>query len=168
MSDEAQQGSMSLETAEFRRVLGHFATGVTVVTSTAPGGVVCGLTASAVTSVSLDPLLVLVCVDRAADTHGAIERSGSFAINVLAEDGEALARHFAEYPSAEKFEGVAYRAEWTGAPVLEASLAWVDCDLRNAYDGGDHTIFVGEVMAADARDGAPLLYFRGGYGRLTP
>lgn len=168
MSGEAQEGSTSMETAEFRRVLGHFATGVTVVTSAERDGSVSGLTASAVASVSLDPPLVLVCVDRTADTHGAIERSGSFAINVLAEESESLARRFADYPAEEKFAGVAYHREVTGAPVLEASLAWVDCEVHHAHDGGDHTIYVGRVMAGDARDGGPLLYFRGGYGRLTP
>lgn len=167
MSADAQQGHASLDTAEFRRVIGHFATGVAVVTSAAPAGVACGLTASAVASVSLEPHLVLVCVERTADTHGAIERSESFAINVLAEDGEALAHRFAMYPSEEKFEGVAYREEVTGAPVLEASLAWLDCELRHSHDGGDHTIYVGEVKAGDARDGTPLLHFRGGYGRLS-
>lgn len=167
MSGEAQQGSTSLDTADFRRVVGHFATGIAVVTSTAPSGPPCGLTASALASVSLEPRLVLVCVDLGSDTHGAIERSGSFAINVLAEDGEALARRFATYPSEDKFDGVAYREEVTGAPVLEASLAWMDCELRHSHDGGDHTIYVGEVRAGDARDGSPLLHFRGGYGRLS-
>ncbi len=168
MSGEARDVPASFEAAEFRRVLGHFATGVTVVTSADPEGRVNGLTASAVASVSLDPPLVLVCVDRTADTHGAIERSGSFAINVLAEDGEALSRRFADYPAEEKFEGIAFRRAATGAPVLERALAWVDCELRHSHEGGDHTIFVGEVVAGDAVEGAPLLYYRGGYGRLTP
>ena len=168
MSGETQQGSTSLEEAEFRRVLGHFATGVTVVTSLGSDGVVTGLTASAVTSVSLDPPLVLVCVDRTAETHGVIERSERFAINVLAADSETLARRFADYPSGEKFEGVAYRGEATGSPILEAALAWVDCELHQSYDGGDHTIYVGRVVSGEAKDGGPLLYFRGGYGRLTP
>ncbi len=157
-----------MDMAEFRRILGHLASGVTVVTSLDPEGPVNGLTATAVTSLSLDPLLVLVCVDRAADTRGAIERSGSFAINVLGEDAEALARRFATYATEEKFDGVAYRGEVTGAPVLERALAWVDCRLRHQYEGGDHLIYVGEVVAGDARDGGPLLYFRGGYGRLAP
>ncbi len=168
MSGEAQEASTSMDTAEYRRILGHLASGVTVVTSLDPEGPVNGLTASAVTSVSLDPLLVLVCVDRAADTRGAIERSGSFAINVLGEDAEALARRFATYATEEKFDGVAYRRETTGAPVLEAALAWVDCRVRHRYEGGDHLIYVGEVVAGDARDSGPLLYFRGGYGRLAP
>ena len=158
---------MSFESAEFRRILGHFATGVAVVSATETGsGAARGLTASAVASVSLDPPLVLTCVERTADTHECIERAGAFAISVLGSDAEALARRFADYPSDRKFEGVAYRAERTGAPVLEEALAWMDCRVWATYEGGDHTIFVGEVVAGDAVEGSPLLYFRGGYGRV--
>ena len=156
-----------MEAAEFRRVMGHFATGVAVVAVADPDGARYGLTANTVTSVSLDPRLVLVCVDRTADTHDAIRRAESFSVNVLGARGERLSRRFADAPVAEKFEGVAYREEVTGSPVLEDSLAWLDCRLWATYDGGDHTIFVGEVLAGDARGGAPLMYFRGGYGRLS-
>lgn len=159
---------MSIEEAEFRRVLGHFPTGVSVVAAAEPDGRPRGLTANALASVSLDPPLVLVCVEREADTHDVIEAAGAFAISVLREDGESLARRFATYPTDDKFEGVAYREEATGAPVLEDALAWADCRVWASYDGGDHTIFVGEVVAGDAAGGAPLLYHRGGYGRLSP
>lgn len=158
---------MSIEAAEFRRVLGHFPTGVAVLTSADPSGELRGLTANSLSSVSLDPPLVLVCVARTADTYGAIERSRAFAITVLAADGERLARRFADAPAREKFDGVAHHGEVTGSPVLDDALAWVDCRLWATYDGGDHTIFVGEVVAGDAREGAPLTYFRGGYGRLS-
>lgn len=159
---------MSIEAAEFRRILGHLPTGVTVVAAVDAAGDPRGLTASAVTSASLDPPLVLVCVERVSDTHDCIERAGAFAISVLGDASEALARRFADYPTDEKFDGVAYRIESTGAPVLESALAWVECRLWATYDGGDHSIFVGEVVAGDADAGSPLLYFRGGYGRLTP
>lgn len=160
---------MSFEAAEFRRILGHLATGVAVVSATDPAtGAPRGLTANAVASVSLDPPLVLACVERSADTHECIERAGAFAIAILGADDETLARRFANYPSERKFESVAWHAEATGAPVLDEALAWVDCRVWAAYDGGDHTIFVGEVMAGEAMDGPPLLYFRGGYGRPTP
>ncbi|NIP79059.1 MAG: flavin reductase, partial [Gemmatimonadetes bacterium] len=132
-----------------------------------PGGAPRGLTANAVSSVSLDPPLVLVCVERVADTHDVIETTGAFAISILAGEDEALARRFATYPTEEKFDGVAYRRASTGAPVLEDALGWIDCRVWAAYDGGDHTIFVGEVVDGDAGGGAPLLYFRGGYGRLS-
>ena len=160
---------MSFEAAEFRRILGHLPTGVAVVSAADPDtGTARGLTANAVSSVSLDPPLVLACVDRSADTHECIERAGAFAVCILGADDETLARRFADYPSERKFEGVAYRSEVTGSPVLDEALAWVDCRVWAAYDGGDHTIFVGEVVAGEAADGPPLLYFRGGYGRLTP
>lgn len=155
-----------MEPAEFRRILGHLPTGVTVVT--ASDGEPCGLTASAVTSVSLDPPLVLVCVGRHTDTHACIERTRAFAVNVLRERAEGLSRRFAEHEPARKFVGVAYRSESTGSPILERALAWIDCRLWASYDGGDHSIFVGEVVAGDADQGAPLLYFRGGYSRLSP
>ena len=159
---------MAIEEAEFRRVLGHFATGVTVVAARAEGGPPRGLTANAITSVSLDPPLVLVCVEHTADTHDVIAASEAFAISVLGEEQEALARRFASYDSAAKFDGVAHRTEVTGAPVLDDALAWIDCRLWASYAGGDHTIFVGEVVGGDAEEGPPLVYFRGGYGRVAP
>ncbi len=159
---------MSFEAAEFRRILGHLATGVAVVAALDPeSGAGRGLTATAVASVSLDPPLVLACVERGADTHDCIEQAGAFAISILGADDEALARRFADYPADRKFVGAAYRQETTGAPVLDEALAWVDCRVWAIYDGGDHTIFVGEVVAGDAVDGPPLLYFRGGYDRLA-
>jgi flavin reductase (DIM6/NTAB) family NADH-FMN oxidoreductase RutF len=159
-----------IDTSEFRRVIGHFATGVTVVTTLRPDGGPCGLTASAVASLSLDPTLLLVCVERAAESHACIEQAGFFAVNVLAEGkGETLARRFAADAGGDgKFTGIAFRPEHSGAPVLDEALAWLDCRVRERLPGGDHTIFVGEVVAADAVEGTPLLYYRGGYGRLVP
>jgi 3-hydroxy-9,10-secoandrosta-1,3,5(10)-triene-9,17-dione monooxygenase reductase component len=155
---------MSLEPAEFRRVMGHWATGVAIVAAQRPDGAPCGMTANAVCSLSLHPPLLLVCVEHAADTHDCIREAGAFAINMLDSGQERLARRFADWEAADKFTGVAYRAEQTGAPVLEDALAWADCTLHAEYDGGDHTIFVGLIGAADARDGRPLIFFRGGYG----
>lgn len=160
---------MSLDSAEFRRIMGHLATGVTVVTTRDPdNGRACGLTANAVTSVSLNPALVLACVERGADTHGCIQRAGVFAINVLREQDERVSRRFSTWEVDAKFEGVAFHEEVTGAPVLDEALAWVDCKVFAAYDGGDHTIYVGEVQAGDAGMGSPLLHYRGGYGRFLP
>jgi flavin reductase (DIM6/NTAB) family NADH-FMN oxidoreductase RutF len=158
-----------IDESEFRRVIGHFATGVAVVTTHCGGdGTGCGLTVSAVSSVSLDPTLILVCVDRASDTHGWLEKSGVFAVNVLEEGkGETVARRFAGSATEDKFRGLAWRTEHTGAPVLDDALAWLDCRVTAVLPGGDHTIFVGEVVAADAREGTPLLYYRGGYGRFA-
>lgn len=156
-----------IDESEFRRVIGHFATGVAVVTSCRDDGSACGLTVSSVSSVSLDPTLVLVCVAHDSDTHGWIVDAGVYAVNVLEEGkGETLARRFAGGGAEEKFRGTAWRTEHTGAPVLDEALAWLDCRVAAALPGGDHTIFVGEVLAADAREGTPLLYYRGGYGRF--
>ena len=156
---------MVIEEPEFRRVLGHWPTGVAVVTARTRDGSPRGLTANAITSVSLDPLLVLVCVALDAETHAAIEATAGFAINMLPAAGERLARRFADDGREDKFDGLGHRTEVTGAPILEDALGWLDCRLRAAHAGGDHTIFVGEVLAGDARDGEPLLFYRGGYGR---
>jgi flavin reductase (DIM6/NTAB) family NADH-FMN oxidoreductase RutF len=162
-------GGRMIDTSEFRRVIGHFASGVAILTSLQADGRPCGLTISSLCSVSLDPMLVLACVDHAADSHRCIQDAGLFAINVMAEHrGETLARRFATWRLDDKFQGVAYHTEVTGAPVLEDALAWLDCRIHASYPAGDHTIFVGEVIAADAREGRPLVYYRGGYGRFTP
>lgn len=158
-----------IDKSEFRRILGHFPSGVTVVTTNTGSGSPCGLTANAFCSVSLEPPLVLVCVEHGADSHDCIQRSGVFAVNVLEEEhGETLSRRFAAWDVEEKFTGVAYRRERTGAPILSAALAWLDCAVRQEVSAGDHTIFIGEVLEADAHEGRPLLYYRGGYGRFLP
>jgi flavin reductase (DIM6/NTAB) family NADH-FMN oxidoreductase RutF len=159
---------MAVEIAEFRRVLGHWVTGVSVVAARRADGAPCGLTANAFCSVSLEPPLVLVCVEKSADSHNCIAQAGAFSVSVLGSDQERLARRFAAWDVTEKFEGVAYHASITGAPILEDALAWVDCRTWAMHDAGDHTIYIGEVVAADARDQSPLLYYRGGYGRFVP
>ncbi|HWK89680.1 MAG TPA: flavin reductase family protein [Longimicrobium sp.] len=158
-----------IEPTDFRRVMGHFATGVCVVTCCREQGAPCGLTVSAVSSLSLDPVLLLVCVEKSASSHGWIARGGAFAVNVLAEDGAELAARFAGGGAAgDRFGGVEWRTEQSGAPVLENSLAWLDCRVSAALPGGDHTIFVGQVLAAGARPGTPLVYYRGGFGSYQP
>jgi flavin reductase (DIM6/NTAB) family NADH-FMN oxidoreductase RutF len=159
---------MPLDPSEFRRILGHWVTGVAVVAARTTQGQPCGLTANAVASLSLDPPLVLACIDLTADSHDCIRAAGAFSINVLAADGERLARRFAAWDLEDKFLGIPHRVEITGAPVLDDALAWVDCRLREAVPGGDHTIFIGEVLTGEAREGTPLLYYRSGYGRFVP
>lgn len=139
-----------------------------MVTTRDPRGRACGLTANSFCSLSLEPLLVLACIERAAATHGCIVAARVFAINVLRSDQERIGRRFAAPDISDKFDGVAYREERTGAPVLEDCLAWVDCRLWRHDDGGDHAVFIGEVLAGDAREGEPLIYYRGGYGGLAP
>lgn len=133
-----------------RSVLGRFATGVTVVA--ARGGAPCGMTANAFTSVSLDPPLILVCVDRSAAIYDTVLAAGSFSVSMLSARQEHVARYFADHSrprGAEEFGSV----EWwpgpsTGAPILQGALAWLDCTLVNSYDGGDHEIFIGSVQAS--------------------
>ena len=156
---------------DFRRALGHFATGVTVVTTWDDAGHPTGLTASAISSVSLDPPLVLVCVSHKSQSHGSFRPGGKFAVNVLASDQEALARRFASstLTGLEKFEGVGYKKSPLGLPLIEDALADFECTIVHAYPGGDHTIFVGQVEALDAHGDLgrePLLYYRGRFGRL--
>ncbi|HEX6289227.1 MAG TPA: flavin reductase family protein [Herpetosiphonaceae bacterium] len=157
---------MSIDQADFRRVMGHFASGVTVVT-TCHEGFCHGITVSSFCSLSLEPPLVLICIDRRVNSHELIERSGMFAINILAEDGEWLSRHFASR-ELDKFSKVAYHSGHKGLPLLDGALATIECRLAEKFPGGDHTIFVGEVLRTEVpREGRPLLYFRSGYHQLA-
>jgi len=157
-----------MESAEFRRILGHWVSGVAVVATRTTDGKLCGLTANAVASVSLEPPLILVCVERSADTHNCITAAGFFSVNILESNAERIARRFSAWEVGKKFDGLAFHNEVTGAPVLDDALAWIDCRVWAEHDGGDHTIFIGEVLAGDAREGSPLIYYRGGYGRFIP
>ena len=151
--------------AEFRRVLGHFATGVTIVTTCDSDGRPTGLTASAFTSVSLDPPLVLVCIDHKSQSHGPLVDGGRFAVNILSVDQEALSRKFAT-TRLDKFDGVAYRLSPLGLPILAEALAHLECVTVSTHVEGDHTILVGRVEDVSAGSGHPLLYYRGQYERL--
>ncbi|WP_028063215.1 flavin reductase family protein [Solirubrobacter soli] len=146
----------------FRAVMGHFTTGVTVVTATAEAGPV-GMTANAVCSLSLDPLLLLVCFANDARTLPPIREHRRFGVNVLAAGQEDLARLFAsKAPEVEKFAGVQHSVH-DGIPVIDGVLAWVGCTLQELIPGGDHTIGIGAVTAAEAGTGEPLVWFRGEY-----
>ncbi len=155
---------MPIDGARFRQVLGHFASGVTVIT-TAHEGQNSGMTVSSFTSLSLDPPLILFCVDQRLATHEALLGAGKFVVNVLASDQEHLSRQFASRDQ-DKFKGVAHYSGVLGIPVLEGTIAAIECSLHTTYPGGDHTILVGEVMATQIRDGEPLLYYRGGYREM--
>jgi flavin reductase (DIM6/NTAB) family NADH-FMN oxidoreductase RutF len=151
---------------EFRHVLSHFATGVTVVTTLDAEERPVGLTASSFTSVSLDPPLILVCVDDKAQCYGAFCDAGRFAVNILHTDQEHLSRRFATTRIENKFEGVEYTVTAHRVPLLEKAHAHLECTTVGMHHAGDHTIFVGRVESARAGDGHPLLYYRGRYGRL--
>ena len=155
------------EQARFREVAGHFVTGVAIVTAAGPEGPT-GLTTNAITSVSLDPLLLLVCFDTGSRTLPIVEGAGRFAVNVLAEDQGELADVFASKRLArEKFEGVTHTVAH-GVPVLDGALAWIACELRELVPAGDHVIGLGEVTQMDARDdGRPLVFHRGRYVELA-
>jgi flavin reductase (DIM6/NTAB) family NADH-FMN oxidoreductase RutF len=158
---------MSVSETEFRAALRLFAAGVTVVTTRDAEDRPSGLTASAFTAVSLSPPLVLVCVDHSATAHPAFHHHGWFAVNVLAEGQEGLSRQFAA-SGGDKFAGVRFREGRARLPILEGVLAALECRIRRRYEGGDHTIFIGEVEAAGSDPGRPLVYFRGGYRHLAP
>jgi flavin reductase (DIM6/NTAB) family NADH-FMN oxidoreductase RutF len=150
----------------FRDVFGHFATGVAVITSAGPTAMG-GMTANAICSLSLEPLLALVCFENRARTLPIVRDSGRFGINVLSADQEILAGVFAsKLPEAEKLEGVAHTFDH-GVPIIEGSIAWAACVLRELLPGGDHTIGIGEVVSMGLGSGQPLLWYRGQYRALV-
>ena len=159
--------SGTVDDADFRAVLGRFATGVTVVT-TSKDGRPAGITVNAFTSVSLDPPLVLICIDRTSYVHDLMKETGVFAANILTDEQMALSNCFARR-SEERLRGFCnapYHIAATGAPILDDCLGFVDCRIVGVYPGGDHSIFVGQVVALSASDDAPLLYYRGKYIRM--
>jgi flavin reductase (DIM6/NTAB) family NADH-FMN oxidoreductase RutF len=153
------------ESESFRAALAFYATGVTVVTAIGPNGP-SGATANAVTSLSLDPPMMLACLDRGSRTLTSVRAAGRFGVNALAAGQEELARRFSgKHPERAKWEGV----EWTerhGCPRLAGGLMWVACELRDLIDGGDHLIVTGTVLEADSNDVQPLLFHRGDYRDL--
>ena len=151
----------------FREVFGRFATGVAVITSAGPSGAG-GMTANAICSLSLEPLLTLVCFENDARTLPIVRESGRFAVNVLGSTQEEVAGVFAsKLPEAEKLAGIPHTVR-RGLPIIEGTLAWAACELRELLAGGDHTIGIGEVVAMGLGDGQPLLWYGGRYhaGRL--
>jgi flavin reductase (DIM6/NTAB) family NADH-FMN oxidoreductase RutF len=157
--------------AEFRLACGQFATGVSVVTAERPPGRVHGMTANSITSVSLEPLLLLICVDQRAHLLPMVKKQGRFGVNVLKENQEAISKYFAqteENPETEAKLGIRYRWTPTGIPLLEPALAHITCTVVASYVAGDHTILIGEVESTEVFDGEPLLFFRGAYRRIAP
>jgi flavin reductase (DIM6/NTAB) family NADH-FMN oxidoreductase RutF len=173
MNAEQSSGQDSAEaralTAEkFRMAMGSFAAGVTIVTTMDSSQRPHALTATAFSSVSLNPPLCLVCIDRRARTYRSVIRSGCFAVNILSAEQRSLSAHFAS-PIVEKFETIPWRiGEMTGCPIIEGALAWMECSVAEIYSGGDHDIFLGRVASVQVHDGTPLVYFRGSYSSLPP
>ena len=146
----------------FRSVMGHFASGVTII-STRHEGIDYGLTASAVSSLSLDPPMLLICVNKTSNTRNAIEASGVFAVNILRENQSEVARQFAA-SRPDKFTGLSVSYGDLSVPLLDNMLATIECRVVESVSGGTHTVFLAEVEAAQAREGMPLAYFRGRMG----
>ncbi|MGH2544833.1 MAG: flavin reductase family protein [Ardenticatenaceae bacterium] len=159
---------MPVDIMTFKKAMSQFATGCTIVTTTTASEPI-GITVNAFCSVSLDPLLVMISIAKPLYTHSQIMASGVFAVNILSLEQMQLADLFAgRLPeSGSRFEGLDCRTVVTGSPILPGCLSWVDCQVRHAYDAGDHTLFIGEVAATGINEGKePLLYFQARWGQL--
>lgn len=149
-------------------MLGHFATGVTVVTALAADRRPVGLAVNSFTSVSLDPALVAFCVSLESSSWPVVRAAGAFCVNILAEDQEAVSRTFARH-GVDRFSGMGWKPAPSGAPILADVLAWVDCTIEAEHGAGDHLIVVGRVRELGlVHEGRPLVFYRGGYGRFEP
>ncbi|MCC6176607.1 MAG: flavin reductase family protein [Chloroflexi bacterium] len=158
---------MPVEREQFFRLMASFTSGVTVITSRDVDGIMRGFTASAFCSLSLEPRMCMIGVDLRSESLPAIERDGGFVVNILASDQEEISRRFAS-KALNKYEGLSHRlGRTTGAPILDGVLCWIECRVREILPGGDHAILVGEIQDGDARDGEPLVYFRGQYRELA-
>jgi len=156
---------MTVTQADFRKAMGTFATGVTVITLDSDGDVH-GMTANAFTSVSLDPMLILVCVNRQARTHAHLHAKKRFGVNVLAEPQRAISEHYAREDRAGEAPGARFERTRHGTPVLHGALAYFECRLQSVQEAGDHSIFIAEVEEVVVRDGRPLVYFGSTYRAL--
>lgn len=156
---------MSVSQSAFRAVLGRFATGVTVVTARDRRGRDIGMTVSAFASVSLDPPMVLMCIDHSASVYNTLSKAPQFTANILSEGQEAIARRFAE-SAGNRFEGIGYERGQNGIAVLLDVLGHIECQVVHRHEAGDHDIIIGSVEVAVANEGKPLLYYRGGYAQM--
>jgi flavin reductase (DIM6/NTAB) family NADH-FMN oxidoreductase RutF len=154
---------------EIRHTLGHFATGVTVITSVREDGGPVGMTASAVTSLSLDPPLVLVFLKRQSTTLAAIRAHGGLAVNILSASQQSLSAHFARARGSAGWEQVGHRRGARRLPLLDGALATIECELERCLEGGDHEVVIARMLALEVSEGAPepLLHFRGAYAALA-
>jgi len=159
---------MSIDPREFRNTLGCFATGITVITTVDRDGGPVGFTANSFTALSLDPPLILFCLDRNATCFESFHRNRHFAVNILTTEQQNISNRFAK-SGADKWSGVEFCSGETGCPILIGSLASLECEVDEVFEGGDHVIFIGKVMAMQRTDGGsqPLLYFRGRYAGLS-
>ncbi|MBC7842552.1 MAG: flavin reductase family protein [Gemmatimonadaceae bacterium] len=157
---------MPIDKDLFRAVLGRFASGVTIITTTDDDGRDQGMTVSAFSSLSLDPPLVLVCIDHGASLWPVLQTAEHFAVNILASQQEALSRRFSS-KEPDRFDGIGFTRGNTGVPMLDDTLASIECAIVTRVPQGDHSILIGHVESGTTRDLQPLLYYRGGYASLT-
>ncbi|MGD9646459.1 MAG: flavin reductase family protein [Pirellulales bacterium] len=155
---------MPFDSATQRHIMGRFATGITIITTKAADEL-CGLTANAFASLSLNPPLVMVAIDHRAHSYEKLKASRIYAVNILRADQQAISARFAK-PGPKDFDGLSLKTAETGAPILADCLAWCDCRVSAILPGGDHDIFVGEIVAGEFSEGEPLLYFSGHYGHF--
>jgi flavin reductase (DIM6/NTAB) family NADH-FMN oxidoreductase RutF len=154
-----------LDQARFREVLGHFATGITIVTA-CEEGVPVGFSCQSFAALSLEPPMVILAPAKSSTSWPRIAQAGAFCVNILGENQEAVCRAFA-VSGGDKFDGVEWSPGVTGSPIIDGSLAYVECTLGAIFEGGDHELVTGHVVAMDASDGAPLLFYRAGFGRFA-
>jgi flavin reductase ActVB len=159
--------SPRVDPADFRAALSRFASGVTILTMRDADGKDHGMTATAFSSLSLDPPLILVCIDRAASMFEPLKHAQRFAVNILAEDQQQVSRAFA-IKDADRFGGFLFERGIEDVPILVGAHAHLECRVHARHEAGDHTIIVGEVEACATGEGSPLLYYRGTYGRFAP
>lgn len=156
-----------VDSAEFRQLCGHFATGVVVITAQDAEGIPAGMTANSFASASLSPPLMSVNVDHSADMHAVMTQADRFAINILGSGQEAISRRFAGTLS-RGFEGIGYRLDEKDFILLDGVLATIACESHAAFEAGDHTVFIGRIVGGGVAPGRPLLYYRGGYVTAGP
>jgi 4-nitrophenol 2-monooxygenase / 4-nitrocatechol 4-monooxygenase, reductase component len=156
---------MTLDDAQFKLAMSHFASGVTIVT-TEHDGKPYGLTVASFASLSLHPPLVLVCIEKSVKSHDALSASKKFGVSILAAEQIEISNRFASKLD-DKFAGIATARGDLGVPLIDGALCALECRIREQLPGGDHTIFIGEVVNAEVREGAPLVYFRSGYRQIN-
>jgi len=156
---------VTVDPKELRRVMGHFATGVTVITTKDAQGIPYGLTANAFMSLSLNPPLALISIDKTAQCYNCFDASKVFTVNFLSDKQEDISRRFAT-KGVDKFAGVEWHEGSNGAAILAGVIGYVECRIMESYDGGDHTLIVGDIVNAAASGDRPLLFFQGKYERL--
>lgn len=154
-----------MDQRKFRDICGVFATGVTVVTTNSENDIPVGMTANSFTSLSLEPPLVLFNIDKKASLYDDFMKSNCLAINILSADQQELSRIFSR-KGVDRFSGLNYTIDTTGAPILLDTLGYFDCFIKNRLDGGDHVIIIGEVQNGELSDGTPLLFYRGKYAEM--